>query len=46
MASYEIWEFYGKPSKETETAKDKKPKQEVKYKFQMCCCSYICGLGQ
>ena len=29
MASREVWEFYGKPPKERENAKDKNPKWEV-----------------
>jgi hypothetical protein len=29
MASREVWEFYGRPPKERENAKDKNPKWEV-----------------
>ena len=30
MASREVWEFYGRPPKERENAKDKNPKWEVR----------------
>lgn len=36
MASREVWEFYGRPPKERENAKDKNPKWEVRYLLHVC----------
>jgi hypothetical protein len=50
MASREVWEFYGRPPKERENAKDKNPKWEVsivwvdRLKLMKSSCSIVISL--